>query len=377
MSPRKWIAILFSLIVVCLIIAPVAAQQTTHTIQPGENLFRIALRYGVGMDAIAQANGITDIRHIYAGQQLVIPNFDSTPAVVENPMIAIEPSYHIVQRGESLNMIAQTYGLSMERLLQSNNLTNPNLIYPGQQLMVWNPPVANAGAVPAPVEASPVEIVPIESLPPVENLAPVPAAPSEQTYVVQSGEHLSQIARRFGISWTIIAQANNIANPNHIYAGQTLIIPTGSAPADAGFASAPVTDALNLAVTDHLPPSPTIFAGKQVVVDLSDSRVYAYQDGVLLRDVLVSTGLPATPTVIGDFAVYAKYPAQTMSGPGYYLPDVPWVMYFYQGYGLHGTYWHSNWGNPMSHGCVNMPTPEADWLFNYFVDVGTPVRVQY
>ena len=45
-----------------------------------------------------------------------------------------------------------------------------------------------------------------------------------------------------------------------------------------------------------------------------------------------------------------------MSGPGYYLPGVPYVMYFYQGYGLHGTYWHDNFGQPMSHGCVNLPT---------------------
>lgn len=363
MSPRKIVTLILSLIGLCLIIAPAAAQQTVHTVQPGENLFRIGLRYGVGMDAIAQANGITDLRRIFAGQQLIIPNYDPAPAVVENPMVAIEPSFHIVQRGESLNMIAQTYGLTVQQLLQSNNISNPNVIYPGQQLMVWNAPVEtlppDPAAQPAPVEAAPVESAPVVT---------------QQTYVVQPGDHLSQIARRFGISWTIIAQANNIANANTIYSGQTLIIPTGNTPADAGV---PADPGLNFPVTDHVPAPPTIYTGKQVVVDLSDSRVYAYQDGMLLRDVLVSTGLPATPTVTGDFKVYVKYGAQTMSGPGYYLPDVPYVMYFYQGYALHGTYWHSNWGTPMSHGCVNMPTPEAEWFFTNFVDVGTPVRVQY
>lgn len=365
MSSRKLITLIFALISLLLIVVPAAAQQTIHTVQPGENLFRIGLHYGVGMDAIAQANGITDTRRIFAGQQLTIPNFDPAPAVVENPMIAIEPSFHIVQRGESLNMIAQNYGLTIQQLLQSNNISNPNLIYAGQQLMVWNAPVetasADPAALPAPVEAAPVEIA-------------APAPITEQTYMVQPGDHLSQIARRFGISWTIIAQANNITNANTIYSGQTLIIPTGNTPAGA---SAPVDPALNFPVADHIPPPPTIFTGKQVVVDLSDSRVYAYQDGMLLRDVLVSTGLPATPTVTGDFKIYVKYGAQTMSGPGYYLPDVPYVMYFYQGYALHGTYWHSNWGNPMSHGCVNMPTPEAEWFFTSFVEVGTPVRVQY
>jgi lipoprotein-anchoring transpeptidase ErfK/SrfK len=50
-------------------------------------------------------------------------------------------------------------------------------------------------------------------------------------------------------------------------------------------------------------------------------------------------------------------------------------MYFYQGYALHGTYWHNNFGTPMSHGCVNMPTPEAEWAFNW-ASIGTPVIVQ-
>jgi lipoprotein-anchoring transpeptidase ErfK/SrfK len=65
-----------------------------------------------------------------------------------------------------------------------------------------------------------------------------------------------------------------------------------------------------------------------------------------------------------------------MSGPGYYLPNVPYVMYFYRGYGLHGTYWHHNIGTPMSHGCVNLPTAEAGWLFNW-ASVGTKVVTHY
>ncbi|MBL8154946.1 MAG: L,D-transpeptidase, partial [Anaerolineae bacterium] len=139
---------------------------------------------------------------------------------------------------------------------------------------------------------------------------------------------------------------------------------------DMGILEAPLTPLV-------APAPPTIFEGRQVVVDLSDQMTYAYENGVLVRSVLVSTGLPGTPTVQGDYKVYRKYAAQTMSGPGYYLPDVPYVMYFYQGYALHGTYWHNNFGNPMSHGCVNMPTPESEWFFNNFVDVGTPVHVQY
>ena len=54
-----------------------------------------------------------------------------------------------------------------------------------------------------------------------------------------------------------------------------------------------------------------------------------------------------------------------MTGPGYNLPNVPWTMYFYGGYAIHGAYWHNNFGQRMSHGCVNMKPNEAKWLFNW------------
>ncbi len=111
-------------------------------------------------------------------------------------------------------------------------------------------------------------------------------------------------------------------------------------------------------------------------VDLSNQRLVAYEGDTPVYWVTVSTGLPGTPTVTGQYRIYVKYPAQTMIGPGYYLPVVPYVMYFYEGYGIHGTYWHHNFGHPMSHGCVNAPTPDAQWLYNW-ADVGTLVNVHY
>jgi hypothetical protein len=111
-----------------------------------------------------------------------------------------------------------------------------------------------------------------------------------------------------------------------------------------------------------------------VDVDLSQQRVYAYQGDTLLNSFLVSTGTWATPTVTGTFKIYVRYRAADMSGPGYYLPNVPYVMYFYKGYGLHGTYWHSNFGTPMSHGCVNLRTSDAAWVFER-ARIGTIVNV--
>jgi lipoprotein-anchoring transpeptidase ErfK/SrfK len=111
-------------------------------------------------------------------------------------------------------------------------------------------------------------------------------------------------------------------------------------------------------------------------VNLSQQRVYAYAGDTIVNSFVVSTGTWQTPTVTGKYRVWIKLRATDMAGPGYYLPDVPFTMYFYKGYALHGTYWHNNFGTPMSHGCVNLTIPDAEWLYNFSV-VGTVVNVHY
>lgn len=338
-----------------------------HTVEVGENLFRIALRYGITVDELAAANSITDPTRIYAGQILIIPGeavadasvqdtatqTDNTPADIQ-PVAATTTTYHIVAQGQTLYSIAQTYGVNWQELAAWNGVGNPQQLYAGQRLIINNPTSNTVGAVPGPTV---VEAQPITAQPTVET----------QTYVVQPGDRLASIARTFNISWTTIASANNITNPNAIYVGQQLVIPTSDAATGTYFEP-----------TGGVPAAaaPTITTGKQIVVNLTEQRVYAYEDGVLVRSSIASTGLYGTPTVTGDYRIYWKLTSQTMSGPGYYLPGVPWVMYFYQGYALHGTYWHNNFGQPMSHGCVNLPTDEAEWFFRW-ADVGTPVSVRY
>jgi len=361
------------LIVLFAIAAPTVALAQgggTHTVQTGENLFRIALRYNLSVGALAAANGITDPSRIYAGQILMIPDALAPvypaaapmnpaaeplyPVAEPAPVVAPAPAapataggvYHTVQRGENLAAIARAYGLSWTDLVAANGIVNANRIFAGQQILI------PGAAAPLQVAAAPV--------------AAVPAATGYQrTHVVQPGEHLSAIARLYGLSWTALANANNITDPNRIFSGQSLVIP--AADASAGSYLPPVAAVAS---------PPTIASGKQIVVDLSDQMTYAYENGVLLRSTLSSTGLPGTPTVLGDYRIYVKHVSAPMSGPGYYLPGVPYIMYFYQGYGLHGTYWHSNFGQPMSRGCVNLPTPEAEWYFNW-AEVGTPVHVQW
>jgi lipoprotein-anchoring transpeptidase ErfK/SrfK len=122
--------------------------------------------------------------------------------------------------------------------------------------------------------------------------------------------------------------------------------------------------------------APSGNSGRWIDVDLTNQMVYAYEGQTMVNSFLVSTGTWLTPTVTGDYKIYVKYRSAPMSGPGYYLPDVPYIMYFYKGYGLHGTYWHSNFGTPMSHGCVNLRTDEAAWLYNW-ASVGTLVNIHY
>ncbi len=111
-------------------------------------------------------------------------------------------------------------------------------------------------------------------------------------------------------------------------------------------------------------------------VDLTKQTLTAYQGKNSIKTFVVSTGTWQYPTVTGQYQIYVKYESAPMSGPGYYLPGVPYIMYFYRGYGVHGTYWHDNFGTPMSHGCVNMTIDDSRWMFE-FAQVGTWVNVHY
>jgi lipoprotein-anchoring transpeptidase ErfK/SrfK len=102
---------------------------------------------------------------------------------------------------------------------------------------------------------------------------------------------------------------------------------------------------------------------KWIEVILSEQRVVAWEGAQAVMSFSASTGLPGTPTRVGQFHIYQKYLSTRMTGPGYNLPNVPYTMYYDGGYSLHGTYWHNNFGQPMSHGCVNLSTEDAEQLF--------------
>jgi lipoprotein-anchoring transpeptidase ErfK/SrfK len=180
-------------------------------------------------------------------------------------------------------------------------------------------------------------------------------------HAVQRGETLSSIARRYGTSVNAVMRVNDLTNPNLIWVGQRLHVPGGSVAADGiGKGEGSAHDA----------------TGRWIEVVLSSQRTIAWQGDRQARAMVVSTGISRYPTPPGRFRVYAKYPSVTMSGPGYHLPGVPDTMFFHRGYAIHGTYWHENFGQPMSHGCVNLTKADAAWLYQW-APLGTPVVVRH
>jgi lipoprotein-anchoring transpeptidase ErfK/SrfK len=113
-----------------------------------------------------------------------------------------------------------------------------------------------------------------------------------------------------------------------------------------------------------------------IEIDLGDQLMNAYRGDELLRTFTISSGTWATPTVTGSFQIFNRLTYQNMAGSDYYLPDVPYVMYFYRDFAIHGAYWHDNFGVPMSHGCVNMVPDDAGWLYQRS-GIGTWVIIHY
>jgi len=144
---------------------------------------------------------------------------------------------------------------------------------------------------------------------------------------------------------------------------------------------------------------------KRIEVNLTTQTLSAIENEKVLLKTAISSGLPngprdrnglSTKTPQGEFRIVDKMPAKHM-GDGnlfadvddYELPGVPWTCFFTaQGHAFHGTYWHQNFGTPMSHGCVNMRTEDAKWLFHWALPphelgktfnrgFGTLVRIYY
>lgn len=120
---------------------------------------------------------------------------------------------------------------------------------------------------------------------------------------------------------------------------------------------------------------------KTIDVNLSQQRLYMKEGDTIVGNYLISSG-KWSPTPTGSWPIWIKLRYTRMKGGSkalgtfYDLPNVPYTMYYNQGYGIHGAYWHTNFGHPMSHGCINMKPEEAGVVYNW-AEVGTKVIVHY
>ena len=128
------------------------------------------------------------------------------------------------------------------------------------------------------------------------------------------------------------------------------------------------------------------YPNRRIEVNLTTQQLNVFDNNQPIASYTISSGKwNRTPT--GIFTVWAKVRSQKMSGGNkelgtyYYLPNVPYILFFYndkvakkQGYSLHGTYWHDNFGSPMSHGCINMKTTDVAEIFSW-ANIGTQISI--
>lgn len=152
-----------------------------YTVKKGDTLSEIAKEYGTTVDKIATLNNISNTNLIYVGQYLVIPT-------TSNANVSTATTY-TVKNGDTLSGIANKFGTTYQKLAEINGLSNPNIIYPGQVLKI-NGATAN----------------------------------STKTYTVQSGDNLTKIAKQFNTTVDSLVSKNGIKDKNKIYVGQVLKI---------------------------------------------------------------------------------------------------------------------------------------------------------
>ena len=206
-----------------------AFASTVYTVQPGDTLFRISLRFGVSIQSLMTANRLASPSLIYAGQQLVIPEAGAAVVPVSlvltpapTPAAAPAATVYIVKPGDYLHHIAVQFGVSQEAIMAANGLANANFLMVGQRLVI-----PSADFVPAAVPPAATEVTPAPPAAVSADVTPAPGNTSPATtsvYIVKAGDTLWGISRHFGISLAVLRSMNQLLD-DYVHVGQQIIIP--------------------------------------------------------------------------------------------------------------------------------------------------------
>lgn len=282
---------------------------------------------------------------------------------------------HTVQAGETLREIAESYGTTWQNMAAVNRMLDPNALEVGQVLQIFGqaPPdfvadyLAEDYVFPT-VSPTAVAATSVPVLPGVYSA-------TGETYIVQAGDTLGQIAAAYGVPLTALIEVNNITNPSYIYVGQPIVI---AAPA--------------------VPPAPAApyAEGKVILVSISEQYLWAYENGQVYVESFVTTGRPRADTPTGTYAVLTKYTDYRFISPYpeghefYYNSQVSnySLRYTWDGYHIHDAPWRSDYGpgtnaphvdslgrqQTGSIGCTNVTAAAMATLFEW-AEVGTPIVI--
>ena len=324
-----------------------ASATEEHIVQPGETLSQIARQYGTSVESLQELNDLPDANYVWYGQRLLIDEgATAAPAPQDDEVYQV----YTVQPGDTLFRLAGKHGISLSKLMSINGISSEAWLSLGQELLVPN------ALAPAPQH--------VFSVSDAQTAVPLPEMRPGLTrlafHTVQTGESLSDIAGRYSVNPGALARLNGLQNSSIPEPGRVLRLPSAN--------SLELLESMGRRLDRARYPTLT---ERWVEVDLNEQMAIAYEGATPVRAFVISSGYGDTPTVTGTFRIWVKIAMQDMrggsraAGDSYHVTEVKNVQYFFEDYAFHGTYWHSNFGVPMSRGCVNMTEEDAEWLFDW------------
>ena len=207
-------------VILCAVGAP--ALSTSVTVRPGDSLSVVAERAGVSQEALAATNGIRNPALIRIGQRLRVPG--TKPVVSTAPTSARGTTTHLVKAGETFTSIAARYNCSATILAKANGYDDPRKLIAGTRIVV--PTMSDGTRVTTPTSVVKTGLVALPAPVKLTVNRPSGSSTSRRTYRVRSGDSLSAIASRYGISTARLGQANGISDPTRLVVGRVLRVPT-------------------------------------------------------------------------------------------------------------------------------------------------------